>query len=290
MTRYEILHRTSYQYADPVIQSNHLLHLSPRAVDHQETLRHNLIIEPAPAWRSDRIDYFGNPMTLISLEDEHKQLSVNALSEIVVKEVAPPDFQATSPWHRVASDRVTLGAGLAQYTCPSPLIKVSPPLSEFTAEIFDSPDLPVLEGARRVMERIYTDFRFDDQTTDVTTPLEQVLEQRSGVCQDFAHLMIAALRLLGLPARYVSGYILTHPPEGQAKLEGSDASHAWVSVWAPETGWVDFDPTNNLVNSPEHIVIAYGRDFDDVSPIGGVLLGGGKHTVSVAVDVKPVVD
>ena len=142
-----------------------------------------------------------------------------------------------------------------------------------------------MEGVLDLTRRIFEDFTFDPSATDVSTPVSTVLKQRRGVCQDFAHLQIAALRSLNLPARYVSGYIVTHPPEGQVKLQGADASHAWISVWAPQTGWVDFDPTNNIIPRGEHITIAYGRDYDDVSPISGVLLGGGAHSVGVAVDV-----
>ena len=287
MPRYQINHRTSYEYSSPVIQSNHLLHLAPREVSNQSIVRHNLIIEPAPAWRSDRVDYFGNPMTLISVEDEHSKLSVNSLSEIEVSKTEKPNFKAAVAWESVASGAQTLPAEISQFSCASQFAAPTAQLYDFArSSVRDG--MPLLEGARRIMERIYKDFRFDNTTTDVSTPVEQVLEQKSGVCQDFAHLMIASIRSLGLPARYVSGYILTHPPEGQIKLEGSDASHAWVSVWEPNAGWVDFDPTNNLVNSPEHIAVAYGRDFDDVSPISGVLLGGGQHTVGVAVTVKPL--
>lgn len=287
MSRYRISHRTAYSYGAPVIQSNHLLHLSPRVVDNQRIVSHTLDIEPALASRRDRTDFFGNPTTLISLEQEHTELSVQSSSEIDVTGVAQPAFEATTPWQGFPSGRQALPAEIIQFTCPSRYASASALLYEFARPSF--PDgMPMLEGTRQLMQRIFEEFQFDNTTTDVSTPVEQVLQQRSGVCQDFAHLQIAALRSMGLPARYVSGYILTHPPEGEVKLEGSDASHAWLSVWAPETGWVDFDPTNNLVNSPEHIAISYGRDFEDVSPISGVLLGGGKHTVSVAVDVRPL--
>lgn len=287
MPRYEITHRTSYEYSSPVIQSNHLLHLAPRMVENQTNHRHNLIIEPAPAWQSDRVDYFGNPMTLISVEDEHSTLSVNSLSEIEVITLNQPDFKASPAWEAAAGGRPTLPAEISQYVCASQYAYATLELYDF-ARVSFTDGIPLLEGARHLMNRIFTEFAFDNSTTDVSTPVTQVLEQKSGVCQDFAHLMIGAIRSLGLPARYVSGYILTHPAEGQVKLEGSDASHAWVSMWDPKHGWVDFDPTNNLINSPEHITIAYGRDFDDVSPISGVLLGGGQHTVGVAVTVKPV--
>lgn len=289
MPRYVISHRTSYSYGSPVIQSNHLLHLAPRAVPHQRILDHGITFDPAPAWRSNRTDYFGNPITLISLEDEHTAFEVISKSEIEVSVVPPPDYLETTPWEEVASGRVPKAPSIEQYVCASPFCPVTPALQAFARSVIGE-RVPVLEAARLLMKHIYDEFDFDNATTDVATPVKKVMEQKSGVCQDFAHLQIAALRSLGVPARYVSGYILTHPPEGEKKLEGSDASHAWVAVWAPETGWVDFDPTNNLVNSPEHIAIAYGRDFADVSPISGVLLGGGTHSVGVAVDVRPVAD
>jgi len=287
MLRYQISHRTMYTYGAPVIQSHHLLHLSPREVANQNVRHHGLIIEPTPAVRSDRVDAFENPMTFISMETEHTALNVNAISDIDVTEAEQPDFEASPPWESVAQ-RTTgrIEADVLEFTCQSHHTRPSIEIYDFAKESFPQ-GTPVLAGARHLMERIFTEFRFDNAATDISTPVVQVLAQKSGVCQDFAHLQIAALRSFGLPARYISGYILTHPPEGQVKLEGSDASHAWVSVWSPDTGWVDFDPTNNLVNSPEHITIAHGRDFEDVSPISGVLLGGGSHAVSVAVDVKP---
>ena len=288
MPRYQVSHKTTYGYASPVIQSHHLLHLGPRRVPHQVVHRHAIVIEPAPAAKVVRADYFGNPATLISIEDQHRELTVRALSDIEVAPVAKPDFNATPTWENIATGKAApMTAEVAQFTCASRHARPSRQLFEFAKPSFPQ-GTPVMEGVRRLTERIFNEFKFDNATTDISTPVEAVLKQKSGVCQDFAHLEIAALRSLGLPARYVSGYILTHPPPGQVKLEGTDASHAWISVWSPDTGWVDFDPTNNLVNSLEHVTIAYGRDFEDVSPIGGVLLGGGKHSVAVAVDMRPV--
>lgn len=288
MPRYEISHKTMYGYAAPVIQSHHLLHLAPRPVGHQKVLRHALFIEPAPAWNREITDYFGNPSTLIAMEEEHKSLVVQAVSEIDVDVVQPPKFSKSPAWEDVASGvAAPLTPSIAEFTCRSRHVRLSKTLYDFARSVF-ADRMPVLEGARLLTEKIFNEFQFDNSTTDVSTPVETVLKQRSGVCQDFAHLQIAALRSLGLPVRYISGYILTHPPEGEKKLEGSDASHAWVAVWSPDCGWVHFDPTNNLTNSPEHITIAHGRDFEDVSPINGVLLGGGQHSVSVAVNVKPL--
>ncbi|MEM7777143.1 MAG: transglutaminase family protein [Pseudomonadota bacterium] len=291
MPTYSILHRTTYSYSSPVIQSHHLLHLTPRSVTHQDVERHSIVIEPTPTSQQKRNDYFGNPSVHITLDEDHREFSVTARSGIKVDAVAAPELAATTRWEDIAERKVTAAQGLDRsvldFACRSRYTAPTATVLEFARDSFQQ-GMPVLVAADALMKRIYTEFRFDNATTDVSTPVDQVIAQKSGVCQDFAHLQISALRAFGLPARYVSGYIRTHPPDGAEKLAGSDASHAWVSVWAPETGWVDFDPTNNLVNSPDHITVAYGRDFDDVSPISGVLLGGGAHSVAVAVDVTPL--
>jgi len=290
MTGYRISHRTTYTYTRPVTRSHHLLHLSPCAVAHQKIHNHNLLIEPAPQARTARADYFGNPVEHLVLEDEHTKFTVTAQSHISVHERERVDVEATSPWEDVARGRLPNGGVMARdlhdFTCHSRHAAPTQASLRFARKFF-SPGVPVLEGTRQLMAGIHEAFEFDPTTTDIATPVDRVLELRSGVCQDFAHVQISALRALGIPARYVSGYIRTEPPEGQPRLAGADASHAWVSIWAPETGWVDFDPTNNLMNSTDHITIAFGRDYDDISPISGVLLGGGDHGVSVAVDVIP---
>lgn len=289
MPTYQIRHSTNYSYGAAVIQSHHVLRLSPQGLNYQQIRNHTISIDPKPAARSERNDYFGNPMVLVSLENEHRELAVVAHSEIAVTQRPALDDRASPPWEAVAKQTRQAAANISQFSCASPCVPQNQRVYDFARQAFGD-NMPVLEGCRRLTQQIYEEFRFDNTTTDIATPLEQVMDQKSGVCQDFAHLQIAALRALGLAARYVSGYILTHPPEGEVKLEGSDASHAWLALWVPKIGWVDFDPTNNLVNSLEHIAIAYGRDFSDVSPIGGVLLGGGAHTVSVAVDVKPIAE
>jgi transglutaminase-like putative cysteine protease len=179
-----------------------------------------------------------------------------------------------------------LDLDVLQYRCASRLTTPNLEIEDYAAKSFRS-GRPLLDAAIELNQRIFEDFIFDPAATDISTPISQVMRERRGVCQDFAHVMLAALRAMRIPARYVSGYILTHPPPGQPRLQGADASHAWISVWSPESGWTDLDPTNGLVVSDEHITIAYGRDYDDISPIGGVLLGGGDHTVSVGVDVVP---
>lgn len=288
---YDVSHRTLYRYTQPVVQSQHLVHMTPRIVAHQTIRAHSLIIEPAPANRYDGLDVFSNPVSILDVEMPHKEFIIHARSTI---EISPPprfDFAATTPWD--ALDEVLYAPGVpidldvVQFRSPSRLTNANLELADYAAQCF-TPGRPVLEGAFELTRRIYTEFKFDPTATDVSTPITQVFKQRRGVCQDFAHLSLAFLRAMRIPARYVSGYILTHPPPGEKKLEGADASHAWISVWSPQTGWRDFDPTNGLVVDREHITIALGRDYNDVCPISGVLLGGGDHTVSVGVDVMPV--
>lgn len=285
MPRYSISHKTTYNYSAPVIQSNHLLHLEPREINSQTILRHSILVEPAPAWKSERVDYFGNKISLISLERDHTKLSVSSLSEIDVESRAEPEMEKSCKWEELAARVYHKAPEITQYTCNSTFIRPNRELHAFARECFDD-GMPVLEGARRLSSKIFEEFDFDSSATNVATPVTTVLKERRGVCQDFAHLAITAIRSLGLPVRYVSGYILSHPPEGQQKLAGSDATHAWIAIWSPEFGWTGFDPTNDcLTSGGEHIAIAYGRDFADVSPMSGILLGGGSHTVAVAVDV-----
>jgi transglutaminase-like putative cysteine protease len=289
--RYSVHHRTTYTYAHRVFQSYHLFHLSPRSVPHQVIESHRLTIAPEPGLQWDGVDYFGNPFLVLNLEEEHDRLVVDSEAIIEVLDQPAPDLRATTPWDRIARREIDraflLDKDIWQYVPASSHGRHVLAIADYARASFPE-GRPVLEAVSDLTRRIFTEFTFDPSATDISTPVEQVLERRRGVCQDFAHLQIAALRSLGLPARYVSGYILTHPPAGQPKLQGADASHAWISTWAPETGWVDFDPTNNVIPHGEHITVACGRDYDDVSPISGVLLGGGAHTVAVAVDVNPL--
>lgn len=285
---FEVSHRTLYRYSQPVMQSQHLVHMSPRASANQTTLHHSLIIEPAPASRYDCHDAFGNPVVILDVEVPHKEFVLHARSVIERSAPGRADLHASAPWDRLDEHIYAAGKGIdlnvAEFRCASRLTPVSIELAEYAAQSFPQ-GRPVLEAAFDLTRRVFQDFAFDATATDVSTPISQVFKQRRGVCQDFAHLTLACLRSLRVPARYMSGYILTHPPPGQTKLQGTDASHAWISVWAPETGWIDLDPTNGLLVADEHITIAHGRDYNDVSPISGVLLGGGEHRVSVAVDV-----
>ena len=289
--KFEISHRTSYNYRRPVAQSQHLLHLQPRESAQQTVIHHSLLIDPAPVRRTDIRDTFGNPTTLLRIEDEHSEFIVHARSSVEMRPERVPDLAATAAFEELAllAARPSVGVELdvAQFACPSRQTPVSRAIIDFARGSFP-PGRPVLSGAMDLTQRIHREFIFDPAATDVSTPVHRVLELRRGVCQDFAHLALASLRSLGIPARYVSGYLLTRPLPGQVKLKGTDASHAWLSVWAPGAGWVDFDPTNGLIPSGEHITVAYGRDYEDIAPISGVLLGGGDQTMSVAVDVEPV--
>jgi len=287
---FEVSHKTIYHYTAPVAQSHHLVHLAPRQHERQRVIRHGLTIAPTPAQRTDFVDYFGNPTSAVAIEKSHSELLLQ--SRMLIEVNAPPriDLAASAPWElvarRVSPPHGPYDLGVAQYIPPSHHTPPGRDLLSF-ARVSFPPQRPVLACAMDLTHRIYTEFTYDGDATDVATTVNALLKIRRGVCQDFAHLLIAAFRVMGLPARYVSGYLLTHPPAGKEKLVGSDASHAWVSVWAPQIGWVDFDPTNDIIPADEHISIAYGRDFQDVSPVTGVLLGGGSHHVEVGVDVVP---
>jgi transglutaminase-like putative cysteine protease len=288
---YDVSHRTTYRYSTPVAQSQHIVHMSPRAVERQRIKGHTLLIEPAPTIRTEREDYFGNRVVLFDIEQDHTELIVQARSTIGVTAPKKIDRAAAPAWEeivkRIADPRAGLDLDVARYACASKNTYPTPDIAAYAGPSF-KPGRSVLEAAWDLVERIYDDFTFDPTATDVSTPVTQVLQQRRGVCQDFSHLALACLRTMRISARYVSGYILTRPPPGVTRLTGADASHAWISVWSPDFGWVDFDPTNGLMPRDEHITIAYGRDYDDVSPISGILLGGSDHSVHVGVDVAPV--
>lgn len=290
--KFEVSHRTTYNYRRPVVQSHHLLHLQPRHAHGQAVLHHSLLIDPAPVKRQEIVDFFGNTAVMLQIEDEHSEFVVHARSTVDLIPPANPDFTLSAPWETVVrlmdeGGSNARGTEVVQFVCASRHVPKTRELMDFAKPSFP-PTQPVLVGAMDLTTRIFREFKFDPAATDISTPVATVLQQKRGVCQDFAHLAIAGLRSLGLPARYVSGYLLTTPPPGKPKLAGADASHAWISVWAPEMGWVDFDPTNGLLPAGEHITLAYGRDYEDISPISGVLLGGGAQSMTVAVDVEPV--
>jgi transglutaminase-like putative cysteine protease len=287
---YRINHTTTYAYKELVTLCQNLCRLTPRPGPQQSCLQSNLLVIPQPAVFTTATDYYGNPTTFFSVQEPHQQLTVTATHVAQVIPYVPPDPGATPSWEAVRdqlqTDRGTTELDAYQFVFDSPLIPTHRELGDYALTSF-VPGRPVLEAALDLTRRIHTDFRYDPRATTVTTPLRTVFANRRGVCQDFAHLEIACLRSIGLAARYVSGYLCTIPPPGQPHLIGADASHAWLSIYTPGSGWVDLDPTNNQVPSDKHILLAWGRDYDDVSPIKGVILGGGQHTVHVAVDVVP---
>jgi transglutaminase-like putative cysteine protease len=284
-----VLHRTTYYYRDPATTSHHEARLTPRQSEFQKTITFDLDITPTPNTRRNRLDYFGNRMTYFGLTEPHQKLEIVANSMVETSPVELPDFRLTPAWETVVARlkedprRDVLQA--TQMRFDSPLVKTDGSLEDYARSSF-SRNRPTLDGVRELMDRIFSDFTYDPSATDLSTSVATVFQTRRGVCQDFAHVMIGCLRSLGLAARYTSGYLRTRPPEGKPRLIGADASHAWVSVWIPDHGWVDFDPTNNLCPSDEHITLAFGRDFADVTPVRGVILGGANHDLEVSVDVE----
>lgn len=293
---YRVIHETEYHYGHPVALSQQLLHLAPRDLPWQHIASQSLRLSPEPALRLTRQDAFGNPVTLLAFETPHDCLVVRAETRVTVYAHQPDPGAGQGPdWETAVAQFRYSGAShppapqvldASQFLFASPFVPLGAAFAAFAADCFP-PGRSVLAGARALMGKIYREFQFDEEATSVATPVAEVLEKRRGVCQDFAHLMLACLRSLGLPARYVSGYILTLPPPGQPRLVGADASHAWVSLFCPEVGWVDLDPTNNLLPDLQHITLAWGRDFSDVSPMRGVILGGGAHDLEVRVTVQP---
>jgi transglutaminase-like putative cysteine protease len=288
--RYRIRHITSYAYADAVDLASHMVHLQPRVLPHQRVVASGLTATPKATRVTDGLDFFGNRVAWIFLDLPHDRFIVTLDAVVDVAFPAPPDPAATPPWERIV-DAARAGSGdaadAAGFAFDSPMVGADASAAAYAATSFPA-GRPVLEGVRELTSRIRRDFTFKSGVTTIYTPVARVMAQRAGVCQDFAHVMIAGLRGLGLPARYVSGYLRTHPPPGQPHRRGADASHAWVGAWlGPEHGWVDVDPTNDLIVQNEHVVLGWGRDYGDVSPVRGILLGGRRHTVSVSVDLMP---
>jgi len=291
---YQIFHDTHYHYDSPVSLAQQLAHLWPRACAWQRCTAEQLQISPQPTSRRDELDVFGNPLTRLAFERPHDELLVNASLTIEVLSRPALDFNQSPAWEDTRSALTYSSQPLSaqildacRYRFESPYVHLKRNFVEFSQSCFP-PRRPLLLSVQALMEKIFSEFTFDAEATQVATPLVQVLESRRGVCQDFAHLMLACVRSRGLAARYISGYLLTQPPPGQPRLIGADASHAWVSVYCPVLGWVDFDPTNNVQPALEHITLAWGRDFSDVSPLRGVILGGGNHDPEVRVTVMPL--
>jgi transglutaminase-like putative cysteine protease len=290
--RYRVHHVTTYLYGETVDLAAHLLHLTPRSLPGQQVIASALAVEPPPARSASALDHFGNHTTWLFLAEPHASFRVSLTAEVEAA-FPPPPAGATPAWAAVRDAAARGGRGAwqaAEFAFGTAMAPAEPAVGAYVARSFP-PGRPILEALLELNARIRADFTFRAGVTTLSTPVTQVLASRTGVCQDFAHLMIAGLRWLGLPARYVSGYIRTRPRPGEARRRGADQSHAWVGCWlGPEHGWIDLDPTNDLVVRDEHVVLGWGRDYADVSPVRGVILGGGRHGLTVSVDLDPVED
>jgi transglutaminase-like putative cysteine protease len=288
---YEVIHKTIYQYSEPVTVSQHAARLTPRTLAGQAVRDFRICVHPQPEVLSERTDYFGNTLIVFGIRELHQRMEVEARSRVEVLAQTPPVPALSPVWSEVAASfrDPVLPEKVEPYEfcLDSPMVRTSRVLADWARVSFPE-RMPLLQGVADLTRRIYSEFAFDPKATEVATPLEEAWEKRHGVCQDFAHIAIASLRSLGLAARYVSGYLRTIPPPGQPRLQGVDASHAWVAVFCPLNGWVEFDPTNNLIPAEGHVRVAVGRDYSDVSPLSGVLTGGGEHVVGVSVDVIPL--
>ncbi len=287
--KYKIVHRTEYAYDKFVSQCHNEARLLPRDFARQQCSDAQLTITPTPSDYSEREDFFGNRVAHFTVNQSHRNLVVTASSLVEVESGNRQlDISTDQPWDRLP-ERLHAGSNpehlfARQYLLDSPLVTSTQDLADYAQPSF-KPNRSLLEAVHDLMERIHRDFTYDPGFTTLSTPLAEVLRHRRGVCQDFAHLAIGCLRAQGVPTRYISGYLETIPPPGTERLVGADASHAWFSVYLPDNGWLDFDPTNNQMPMDRHITVAWGRDYSDVSPLKGVVFGGGAHKVSVSVDV-----
>ncbi len=289
--KYKITHSTKYNYDAPVPVCHNVVYLTPRVTEFQSTSRHRLTVNPTPTASCKRTDYFGNTVSTFSVANSHRLLQVTATTSIALRSRNLPEAESTDSWEQVRADLMAdrSAAGLAayQFAFPSPHVPVEREIAEYATQSF-SPQRPILAAVKDLNSRLHQDITYDPKATTVSTPISEVFQQRRGVCQDLAHLMLGGLRAMGIAARYVSGYLRTHPPAGKPRLVGADASHAWVSVYCGAAGWIDIDPTNDVFPQTEHITLAWGRDFSDVCPVAGMFVGGGNHKLTVSVDVAPV--
>jgi transglutaminase-like putative cysteine protease len=289
MTCYTITHVTTYDYTEPVSLCQNVARLSVRACDRQRSEPSVLSITPDPAVIEERVDYFGNPVHYFTIQEPHRELAVRAEHRIAVEPGPCAALGTTPAWEtvrdRLGRDRDPVWFDAYQFAFDSRYAAAGARYREFALASF-APGRPILEAALHLTNRVYEGFVYDPRATTVTTPVADVFEKRRGVCQDFAHLLLACFRSLGLAARYVSGYLSTVPPAGRPRLVGTDATHAWVSLFCGDVGWVDLDPTNDQIPADRHVLLAWGRDYDDVSPLKGVILGGGQHAIKVSVDVR----
>ncbi len=289
---YDIRHVTTYSYESPVSFARCSLRLEPKSGDGQQLISHNVEIRPRPIERTVRHDFFGTHTESVLIETAHRNLRIDSRSRVSVARRAPGRAAPSPGWESVrdvAFEATSLGpSSPVGYVFASPLVRVQQPITSYASASFP-PGGGIIAGAADLMHRIRTGFKYDPKATVISTPLTEVFEKRHGVCQDFAHVMIAGLRGLGLPAAYVSGYLRTIPPPGKPRLQGADATHAWVSLWCGVgLGWIGLDPTNDVLVENDHIILAVGRDFSDVSPVDGIIVGSRKQKLGVAVDVRLV--
>ena len=293
VVRYRVRHETVYNYGGKVAHSHQLLHLTPRSTPRQTCHRRSITLSPEPSARHEDVDAFGNLVTRLEYDLPHDRLAVLAEVGVEVLRAADFDAAASDPWETVRSALVfsgkPVGAELLdafRYRMESSYVRIKQTFTDYGEDCFVR-DRPLLAGAEALMHKVYREFKYAPGSTNIRTSAIEAFAARRGVCQDFAHIMLGCLRSRGLAARYVSGYLRTLPPPGaDAAYVGADASHAWVSVYCPPFGWVDLDPTNDMRVNTGHIVIAWGRDFGDVSPLRGVIVGGGEHRLSVRVSVQ----
>lgn len=280
---YDVTHRTAFEYEERVSVSHHVARLAPRATGRQRPIVHTWDVDPTPAVRREHSDHFGNRVAFFAIQGPHRHLTVT--SRAAVEIAAAPPLPVDAPaWEQVRDAADALPVDVLDFTVDSPLIAARPAYADYAGASF-TPGRPIVEALVDLTARLHADLTFQPGATTIATPVDDVFRLRRGVCQDFAHLQIACLRALGLPARYVSGYLETSPPPDEPRLVGADASHAWVALYVPGTGWIDADPTNDRIPADRHVTVAWGRDYSDVSPIRGVMLGGGGQQSRVAVDL-----
>lgn len=281
---YAVTHITRFSYSEPVTVCQNRVCLRPRATQRQHVLRHELTVDPVPARIDTYPDCDGNLRAAFELTTVHQAMTLRAYSEVAVAAPAWPQAHATPPWESARPDGAQTDLDVVPFIYASPFVSLEDDFAAYAMPSFH-PGRPLLEGLLDLMGRMHGDFTYDPRATEIATKVRESFALRRGVCQDFAHILCGCLRSIGLPARYVSGYLETRPPPGKIKLRGADASHAWVAAHCPGFGWIDLDPTNNVLPGASHIVLGWGRDYGDVSPVKGVIQGGGAHSLHVSVDV-----
>jgi transglutaminase-like putative cysteine protease len=288
---YNVNHRTTYRYTYPVSVGDHVACLKPRSFPGNELVCNTLRIQPEPTTLTERSDYFGNLLRFFTIQEPHQELVVDSYSQVVRDKGTSTALTRSLAWEESArglsQDHSPSGLDAYQFQFESPRIRPRPEFAVYALESF-TPRRPMYEALLELTARIHADFRFDSKVTTVRTSTEEVFKKRRGVCQDFAHVQIACLRSINIAARYVSGYLRTYPPPGKPRAIGADASHAWVAAYSKDLGWLDMDPTNNVAPTDGHVTLAWGRDYGDVSPLRGLILGGGGTTLKVEVDIEPL--